>query len=371
MKKLCLTFLLVLFMVPALASAADAPADDKAPVAENVDKKSEAKAAGENGDNSDAGKNGNNSDAGAADEKADKAKKLADLKQKAEEAKATEQSLENKMLGAVGIGATGIGGMQLAQGLAEKNADAEAEAAMKAYLATFTCEYGGGRIAGGTQNVELPGTNLLTPLIMEYKELAADLKSRKEALDMTPGIESEVVLDAAMVGLHNNVNTGKTGGAYTSLARALSGDANAAAAWDAQKQESAKQVKTGAIVAGVGAAGSLIGNVALNGELGEKIKDLKAKKASKKSEENANELKKKLTDAGMENVDKLDLSKLDLSDAGDLIKKLDFGALKKAIKENPSQINKDATKVLNTSDSKSFSTSLGVLFGLAESGNKQ
>ncbi|MBO5705043.1 MAG: hypothetical protein J6R99_03435, partial [Alphaproteobacteria bacterium] len=129
-----------------------------------------------------------------------KSNRLEELQKAYEEAKSREQSTANKMLTAATMAATGIGGMQLAQGLAEQKADAEAEAAMKAYLATFTCEYGGGRIAGGTQNVELPGTNLLTPLIMEYKELAADLKARKEALGMAPGIESEVVLDAAMVG---------------------------------------------------------------------------------------------------------------------------------------------------------------------------
>ena len=196
--------------------------------------------------------------------------KVLKLQRERDATKSREQSTANKMLTAVTMAATGIGGMQLAQGLAEQNADAEAEAAMKAYLATFTCEYGGGRIAGGTQNVELPGTNLLTPLIMEYKELAADLKARKEALGMAPGIESEVVLDAAMVGLHNDVNTGKTSGAYTSLSRALSGDADAAAAWDAQKQESAQKVKTGATVGGVGAAGGAVGNAIINGKSGKK-----------------------------------------------------------------------------------------------------
>lgn len=182
------------------------------------------------------------------------------------QARSREQSLANKMLTAATMAATGIGGMQLASGLAEQKADAEAEAAMKAYLATFTCEYGSGRIAGGAQNVELPGINLLTPMVMEYKELAADLKSRKEALGMAPGIESETIFDAATAGLYDDVNTGKTSGAYTSLSRALSGDADAAAAWDAQKEESAKKVKTGAAVGGVGAAGGAIGNLIINGK---------------------------------------------------------------------------------------------------------
>ena len=74
-----------------------------------------------------------------------------------EEAKSREQSTANKMLTAATMAATGIGGMQLAQGLAEQKADAEAEAAMKAYLATFTCKYGNNHVNGGDMDVELPG----------------------------------------------------------------------------------------------------------------------------------------------------------------------------------------------------------------------
>lgn len=197
-----------------------------------------------------------------------KKERLEELQKAYEEAKSREQSTANKMLTAATMAATGIGGMQLASGLAEQKADEEAETAMRAYLATFTCEYGSGRIAGGTQNNELPGANALTPLVMQYKELAASLKSRKEALGMAPGIESEVIFDAATAGLYDDVNTGKTSGAYTSLSRALSGDADAAAAWDAQKEESAKKVKTGATVGGVGAAGGAIGNLIINGKSG-------------------------------------------------------------------------------------------------------
>lgn len=395
MKKLCLTSLLVLFMVPALASAeysslfagktkvADIIAAYEAKATEIINGASEAtkeeqtKLNTQNDDNiaalkgTSTTKNGDTPpgeeaaatpDATAADEEA-KAQKLADLKQKAEEAKETEQSLENKILGATGMATMGIGGMQLASGLAEKKADEEAETAMRAYLATFTCEYGSGRIAGGESAIELPGANALTPLVMQYRELANSLKTRKNALGMQPGIESEEIIDAATAGLYDDKNVGKTGGAYTSLAAALQGDATAAAAWDAQKEEAAKKVKTGAITAGVGGAASLIGNVALNGELGEKIKDLKAKKASKKSEENAKDLKEKLKEAGMENVDDLDLSKLDLSDAGNTIKKLDFDALKKAISEG--RVDKDAM-ALDTADAKKFGESLEKLFESAK-----
>ncbi|MBE6462117.1 MAG: OmpA family protein, partial [Alphaproteobacteria bacterium] len=73
------------------------------------------------------------------------------------------------------------------------------------------------------------------------------------------------ILDGATSGLYDDVSLGKTGGAYVSLARALMNpDGADAVAWAAQKEESQKDIKTGAIVAGVGAAVGIIGNVAIN-----------------------------------------------------------------------------------------------------------
>lgn len=212
-----------------------------------------------------ANKNGTKCVAGELSEE-DSQAKIDELKDNAQKMKDKEQSLVNKTLGAVGIGATGIGGMQMASAMAEENADADAERAMRAYLATFHCNYGGGKnIAGGETNVELPGGNELISLYSEYVNLANDLKARKTALDMRPGIESESILDAATSGLYDDVAIGKTSGAYTSLARALMDPTGAdAAAWAAQKEETADKKKTGMITAGVGAAGSLVGNLALN-----------------------------------------------------------------------------------------------------------
>lgn len=210
-------------------------------------------------------KNGTKCVAGELSEE-DSQAKIDELKDNAQKMKEKEQSTANKLLGAAGIGATGIGGMQMASAMAEENADADAERAMRAYLATFHCNYGGGKnIAGGEQNVELPGGNELISLYSEYVNLANDLKARKTALDMRPGIESETILDAATSGLYDDVAIGKTSGAYTSLARALMDPTGAdAAAWAEQKEETASKKKTGVITAGVGAAGSLVGNLALN-----------------------------------------------------------------------------------------------------------
>ncbi|MDW2958707.1 MAG: hypothetical protein R8M37_02765, partial [Alphaproteobacteria bacterium] len=113
--------------------------------------------------------------------------------------------------------------------------------------------------------VELPGGNLLLPLYTEYVALANDLKVRKAALGMQPGIESEAILEGATSGLYDDVALGKTGGAYTSLARALS-DPNGedAKKWAAQKEATAKDKKTGTTLAAVGAIGSAVANIAIN-----------------------------------------------------------------------------------------------------------
>ena len=95
--------------------------------------------------------------------------------------------------------------------------------------------------------------------------LAADLKTRKEALGMAPGIESEVILDAATSGLYDNAATGITEGTYTSISRALMNPNGAdAAEWAVQTEQTAQQVKTGGTVAGAGLGVGLVGNIAEN-----------------------------------------------------------------------------------------------------------
>lgn len=177
-----------------------------------------------------------------------------------------EQSLANRILGGVAIGAGGIGGMMLASGIAEQSADAAAERDMSAYLATFKCDYGAGQnITGGTTNVQLPGANVLLPLRNEYIALATDLQQRKEQLGLSPGIESNIPEDVN--GLYDNVASGVTDGAYASVSRALTNpDGADAAEWDAQSVESENKVKTGGVVGGAGVIGGAIGNILINKE---------------------------------------------------------------------------------------------------------
>lgn len=192
--------------------------------------------------------------------------RVDELRENAKKMHDKETSTANKLIGAAGIGATGIGTSQALSALSEQRADKNAENDMRAYLATIKCDYGTGKtVNGGETGIELPGGNELTQYVTQYKTLAADLKVRKTALGMSPGIESETIIDAAETGLYDNAATGKTNGAFTSLSRALSDETSAdAQAWAQQKADTASKLKTGAIVAGVGAVGSAIANLAVN-----------------------------------------------------------------------------------------------------------
>lgn len=197
---------------------------------------------------------------------ADSRARVDELRENAKKMHDKETSTANKLIGAAGIGATGIGTSQALSALSEQRADKNAENDMRAYLATIKCDYGTGKtVNGGDTGIELPGGNELTQYATQYKTLAADLKVRKTALGMSPGIESETIIDAAETGLYDNAATGKTNGAFTSLSRALSDETSAdAQAWAQQKANTASKLKTGAIVAGVGAVGSAIANLAVN-----------------------------------------------------------------------------------------------------------
>lgn len=79
----------------------------------------------------------------------------SDLQENADAMKKTENSTANKLLGGTTMAATGIGGMQLMSGLAEKSADEDADADMAAYINTFSCSAAGANIAFG-ETYELP-----------------------------------------------------------------------------------------------------------------------------------------------------------------------------------------------------------------------
>ncbi len=248
----------------------------------------------------------------------EKQQALADATKKYEDAKATEQSLANRTLTAGAIATTGIGGMELAMGLSEQKADKDAANSMAAYIATMRCTYGDGKqVKAGPDEIELPGGNSqeLMNLRAEYFALAQDLKERKTALGMQPGIESEEILDKAATGLYDDENVGIDSGAYASLYRAqmLGSDADQEKI-DAEQKASKNRVIAGAVVGGVGVVGSMVGNSLINGKLGELIKNGKncdAMKEFVKQEENAlKSLKDCLKNAGVKDTNKLTLDSM-------------------------------------------------------------
>jgi len=292
----------------------------------------------------------------------DNVKEIAEAESAYSNAKANEQSLANRMLGGATMAATGIGGMQLAQGLAEQNADKKAEQDMTAYLATFQCKVGdnGGRsYSGGEMGIEVAGTNQLTGLYQQYVDLAASLKERKTALGMAPGIESQVIMDKANMGLYDaEGGKGIENGTYASLYRASRGNETDANKLADQQNTSATRVKAGAIAAGVGAIGGAIGNSAINGKIADLIKDAKTQNANNKDNKAAiEEFKKGLTSAGFKNVNKLDFSSLDISGLKGKLSGVDWSGLTNKF------AGQDVTQVLNTTNASSFSSSLTGLLG--------
>ena len=193
-----------------------------------------------------------------------------------------EKSFENRMLGGLTMAATGIGGMELARGLAEQSADKAAEADMQAYLATFQCrigDAGGKSYKGGEMGIEVSGGNQLTSLYQQYVDLAADLKERKTALGMAPGIESTVVMDKANMGLYDATGgSGVENGTYASLYRASRGNAADQQKLAEQKDTSSTRVKAGAIAAGAGAVAGMVGNYAINHDNKDKSSELLAQR---------------------------------------------------------------------------------------------
>ena len=203
---------------------------------------------------------------------------IADAEQAYADAKDKEQSTANKMLGGLSMATTGIGGMQMAQGLSEQSADADAARDMDAYLATMQCRVGDNKYKLGDAGIDVGGTNQLTELYQQYVDLAADLKERKTALGMKSGIESAVVMDSAKMGLYDDKGNGIENGTYASLYRASRGNEKDKKAFDDAKESSRDRVKYGTIAAGVGVVGGVIGNELINGDDDEKVTEEDCKK---------------------------------------------------------------------------------------------
>lgn len=248
------------------------------------------------------------------DDAAEKAARLKAAEEKYNEAHENEQSMANKTLTAITTAATGIGGMELAMGLAEQAADANADMSMGAYIETFRCTYADGKtVKAGPEEIELPGGNdqTLMNLRTQYFALATSLKERKEALGLKPGIESEVIMDKFEMGLYDDESVGITNGAYESLYRAKMLDSETdQAKIDDAAETSKKRVMGGAIALGAGAVVGVAGNMLINSDsIKEKISELKEKRDERKETRALNKLKKCLQKGGATNTDNLTFTK--------------------------------------------------------------
>lgn len=194
-------------------------------------------------------------------------KQMQDAESAYDDALSRETSTANRALSGLTMAATGIGGMELARGLAEKDADKDAASDMAAYMATFQCKIGdnGKKIDGGDTDIATPGANQLIDLYQSYVDLAASLKQRKADLGIRAGIESDVVLDKSVVGLYDDKGNGVQNGTYASLYRATMGNQTDIDKLDAQSDASTRRAQIGGASAGVGAIGGAIGNALING----------------------------------------------------------------------------------------------------------
>ena len=213
---------------------------------------------------------------------------LEELSDNAKAMAENEQSFANRALTAATVAATGIGGMELMRGLAEQSADSDAAAAMADYITTMQCEYANGKIVkAGRDEIELPGGNdeKMMAYRNEYFGLASDLKARKDALGMKPGIESEEILDNRNLGLYDDENTGITSGSEASLYRAQMLDSEKdKSKLDDAAAASKRRVVGGAVAAAAGAVIGIVGNHMINKDVKNRADEILAKRADIKQQ---------------------------------------------------------------------------------------
>ena len=199
----------------------------------------------------------------------------AAAQQKLEDAREKQNSLGNRLVNAGASAAMGYGARMVATAMAEQSADSAAESDMREWIDTLKCQYGNSpQFDVGYQNIYLPGGDEISDYATEYKNLAAELKKTKAALGLKPGIESETIYDRADYDLYSYTPAERQSSGNVSVSRALMDSTSEdAIAWAEQKQESEQNRKIGTGVAITGAAGGIVGNIAVNPDVRQKITD--------------------------------------------------------------------------------------------------
>ena len=189
-----------------------------------------------------------------------KAKEIVDTTELENDYKdATEHEKKYALASGASMAAMGLGGMELGKGIAEKQADKDAEADMRKYISSFRCTVGDKPVAGMSTNNEVPGANQLIELYQKYADLADSIKQRKEALGMKPGIESQVAMSKA--GLYDNVGQGIINGTYPSLYRAAKGNQADIEGLQEKKDATERRQSVGGTLTAGGAALGVVTNV--------------------------------------------------------------------------------------------------------------
>ncbi|MCL2017677.1 MAG: hypothetical protein FWG80_02820 [Alphaproteobacteria bacterium] len=193
---------------------------------------------------------------------ADKKAEIDRLTQARDDAKDRENSLANRGLNAVTTAAVGYGLSQALQGRAEQRSDDRWAAEINRLTNSIRCG-----VTGQAHNVpynemgQAPReSENLRKLRDEYKDgyyddngnfvepLIARLKRFKERLGLSPGIESEIIMDQSAA------VTGGTGRAAT----------ESDVVQRSENNEGGNRLRTGAMIAGGGAIVGLAGNWAIN-----------------------------------------------------------------------------------------------------------
>lgn len=185
----------------------------------------------------------------------------ADTKDKLAEAKARQNSMANRAITAASVAGMGIGTSQLMQGMAERGADDKWSQEIENLVKSINCGIQGqARIQGGEEGWTPTYSAKFRQLREDYigvpglkVGLAPRLKELKEELGLRPGIESELVMDTERLYGNDAIIGGDewTGGFSTAEERSEAG-------------EGGSRMRTGAIVAGAGAAVGIGGNLLVN-----------------------------------------------------------------------------------------------------------
>ena len=120
----------------------------------------------------------------------------------AAEARENELSRQNRTLTAATMAATGIGGMQLARGMAEQRADQHGADTMDAYLRSIRCGIGVNRNLTLGEQGTAPGRSAeFGDAVMEAVMLAQQISNARNHLGMHPGMEEDFLnmIDTSML----------------------------------------------------------------------------------------------------------------------------------------------------------------------------